>query len=87
MPKRVTYEVRWHASSGRWRIYRANVLVEAKGGPKKSPVISRAARLARLEWEKQGQPTELVVKTKRGKVGKGSSSRRTYGLDRPQSRG
>lgn len=84
--KRVTYSVRYLRSDGTWTVVRerTNVLAATNS---KAEAVTAGAGFARQEWEVDGHPTELVIFNRDGRIGKGASSRRTYGRDPSRTKG
>jgi hypothetical protein len=78
--KRIFFEVRWNAEHEVWSIYRDRKLWVPDGviGHADKEAATVAARLEAREC----RPSELVVKTKSGRI----STRATYGND-PKGRG
>ena len=84
--KRLIYEVRWDKKSHGWTMvvrgkrafvtYRTKVHAEAWGRTK-----------ARNWWEARGQPTQLLIYTKSGRIGKGGRNEASYGCDSPRRKG
>lgn len=50
-------------------------------------LIDRVAEELNYLWRNWSIPGELIIHNKNGTIGKGSSSRRTYGLDSPRTPG
>ena len=82
--KRVVFSVRW-GDCGYWRVYRDKLHWETFS-LKRMAVLS-AARFCRDMLLSEGTPSELKIFNKNHKLGKGSSSRRTYGKDSRKTRG
>ena len=79
--KRVVYRVGW---SKKWSLWQ---LLEGKApmlrDPAKVTVVGYGRRSARLRWKERGEPSQLVVHKKDGKV----EYEHTYGRDPRRSRG
>lgn len=83
---RVSYEVRWRSREGTWGVYRAGKLLEDDFRTKDAAKAC-ARGTAKQEWRDKGVLTEVIVKTKAGAIGSGSTSRSSYGKDPRASRG
>lgn len=78
--RRVNWWVRWRKRDRRWCIYEGRQLHSARR-TKVEAVKSAVLRIAVM-----GRLAELFILRKDGKIGRGSSGRRTYGKD-PRGRG
>lgn len=80
---RIVYEVRY--TDPGWSVYRAGGLM--RDFDTKDEAVRVARRKARLEWEEDGHPTEVIIKTRSGRIGRGEGSRSSYGRDPVASKG
>lgn len=82
---RVRWEVRWLTAPDNWNVYRdGEYLVRYST---KALAVRVAAEMCRNALAQDGTLSELYIKTKAGRIGKGSSGRRTYGKDPRGSKG
>ena len=86
-PKRYEYHVTYDAAANLWVCkvggarFAASYLCETRHS-----FIESVADLLEI-FKQHGQHSELIIHRKDGTIGKGSSSRRTYGGDDPKSKG
>lgn len=88
---RVIYWLGWWGEYHTWLLTQGARVIVPLTGPKltgvayerltKREATRRSRAHCRDQWEKHGELCELVIRTKRGPIGKGPSSRATYGED------
>ncbi len=83
-PKRIRWEVRWSRKERVWSIYCAGI--PTAFDDTKLAAVKGAAWLCR-DRLKLGELSELTIKNKDGRIGKGSSGHRSYGLDPRRAKG
>jgi len=88
--KRLIYEVRWDKKSRVWwlavRGLEASV-VQLRRYRTKADAEAWGRTEARNWWEARGQPTQLLIYTKSGRIGKGGRNEASYGCDSPRRKG
>jgi hypothetical protein len=86
--KRIRWEVRWSRARKCWTIYQG--LEYFQGWCLKATAVHEAAFHCRKDL-RNGTLSELIIKNRDGRIGKGSGSgsgsRRSYGHDPGKSRG
>lgn len=83
--KRIRWSVKWDAKKGRWQVRQGTELkfdLRAK-----SLAIQGAAAECNIRHRASGECSELFIYNKNGRIGTGSSGRRTYGKDPKGSKG
>ena len=78
-PKRHQYHVTFDKARNLWVIKVGGALYDR--GPVLTTLVASAASLLGLWATEAGQHSELIVHRKDGTIGKGPSSRRSYGGD------
>lgn len=73
--KRAIYRVRW--SCGEWVLRTPKGTDVNQPGRTKRAVVSMGRRLARTRWEDRGEPTQLVIHGRDGRI----QTEHTYGRD------
>lgn len=84
-PKRYEYHVTYDAAAKLW-VCKVGGAVVAYDRERSQLVMMMAWRL-KFTFEEVGQHSELFLHRKDGTIGKGSSSRRTYGGDSARTKG
>ena len=81
--KRVIHRLRWDSKQGRWVLeVRGIYVVQYPHGITKA-AVERNARI----WTKAAAPSQLLIYTKAGRVGKGGRSEASYGCDSKRRKG
>lgn len=83
-PKRYEYHVTYDKAANLWVCKVGDAAIGYSLN--RYPLVSKTAYWLGRFNDELGQHSELIIHTKRGTIGKGSSSRRTYGAD-PKSKG
>jgi hypothetical protein len=83
--KRIRWEVRFSRAKGIWCVYRGKS--RRFGAHPKTEAVKWAVFFCVARFDIEGEPSELIIKNRDGRIGKGSGSRRSYGLDPRKSRG
>lgn len=84
-PKRYEYHVTYDAASDLWVCKVGDALFHYERY--RDALIRNVAWRLAFFTSMLGQHSELIIHRKDGTIGKGSSSRRTYGGDDPKSKG
>ncbi len=84
MLKRENYYLRWYEQAGAWAIMGQDGLYRLD--PRKRDAIRIAAEYCRERWA-GGFACELTIFTKKGRIQKGPSGKRSFGRDPRRHRG
>jgi hypothetical protein len=85
--KRVVFSVRWCGCVERPWCFMLGRNNYHSCWRTKGDAVGNAARYCRDMLLSEGTPSELMIYNKNGKLGKGSSSRRTFGNDSRKTKG
>lgn len=86
--KRLIYELRWHKTTRMWRLTIRGAGSESWGTfGRKAACEAHARHRCRNNWENLGQPCQLLIYNKNGRIGKGGRSEASYGCDSKRRKG
>ena len=82
--RRRIYEITWNRT---WREWILRLLGTPRGDFEAADTSKRWLVQCAASIARENAPSELVIKNRNGRIGKGSSGRRTYGCDPRRHRG
>ena len=83
--KRRIYRLKWTADG--WKLLFPNEGSLRVKGHTKARAERMARRYCRKEWERYGEPSQLLIFTKAGRIGKGGRYEASYGCDSKRRKG